>query len=1071
MKHIAKQMLVVLLLLWGAPTLMAQNIDFAQALGGGSTDIGFGIDTDAQGNVYVGGWFEGTTNIGGISLVSKGRLDFFLAKMDDAGNVEWAISVGGEEDDLMFDLAVDSEGSVYVAGWYRSDVNFDANTRFISDGAEDCFVAKFNTGGILEWVVRGVGNESNTAFDVAVDIEDNVWFTGWYSGTMSILDANRIQSLIVGGTGGTDIYVLKFDQDGLFLAFNGTGSSGDDLGNRITTGPGGEVYLAGEFEGTVSFGPELTSAGGTDVFFAALNEDASVQWVVSGGGRGTEESRGMAVGEGGDLYTVGTFEGTATFGNTTLSSAGDKDIFVGRYRVSDGNVEWIVQGGGTEQEKAGGIAVFDERVYIGGSYRDIATFGSINHRSAGNEDIFATQLDTEGTIEWFETGGSTLRDRVRGVAVDNQGRLYLTGEFNETATFFDGTSITATGDNDAFLLRIIQPPSIPVPIAPADGATDQPSTVRLAWEPAAAAQIYRVQYADNSALNNDTQETTTNTELTISNLTPNTTYFWRVRAINDSGSSAFSPLHSFTTSSVTAPSIAHTSVSSPVPANDDLEIAADVTDASGLDQVRLLFQKGGQSSEQTVVMNNSTGDTFVGIIPAAQVNETGLQYRITALGTSGLESSTDPVALQVRMGDVLGFPVQTSGTTERAYQLYSVPLLLDNTSARAVFEDDLGTYAIDRWRLFSLGADQQYDEFPNTAAVTPGRGFFLAVAQSDQSFDTGTGITVSIGEVFTIDLHAGWNFIGNPFGFDVDLQGVTMASGQELDIRLFEDGFFKKTGPILSFIGYAVFANAADQLLIDPQGGPVAPAKAEAALAWSVSVVAEGPDGIRDSENVLGVAEGATVEWDEFDRAEAPVIGSFVRLEFPHPEWEAPVYGFTRDVQPAGQENYTWTFTVDTNVEGEPIDLQFAGMADVPEELDIVLADPLTGVQVNLRQQPNYRFVASGAVRRFEVLVGQGTAAETPDVQALWEGYPNPFMDAVTLRYGLKVETEVEVAIYDVTGRLIRSLLRRGDVPAGYHTVVWDGLATDGRPVPSGVYFGVMHTISDTRTVPITLVR
>ncbi len=1069
MMRIVKQVLFVFITLWGTAA-SGQDIDFAQALGGASFDSGLGLDIDAEGNIYVGGRFKGTSLIGNTSLVSQDELDIFLAKMDDTGTVEWVNSIGGQEDDLISNLTVDAAGNVYIVGLYRGDVNFDANTRFISDGGGDCYLAKYNTDGILEWVVRGVGNESNAAFDVAVDIEGNAWFTGRFTGTMTVLDAERNQSVVLESAGGTDVYVLKFDPDGALLAFNSAGGPGNDLGNRITTGLGGEVYLGGEFEDTVNFGTDLTSIGGADVFYASLDVDAEPIWVVSEGGQDTDESRGVAVGEDGDLYAIGTFEGTATFGNTTLNSVGDKDIYVGRYDASNGDVEWIIQGGGAQQERVGGIVVADERVYIGGAIQDVATFGSIVHRSAGREDIFAAQLSTDGVVEWFEIGGGALNDRTRRLRVDNQGRLYLTGEFNETATFFDGTSITATGDTDAFLLRIIQPPSIPVPTFPDDGATDQPSTVRLAWEPAAAAQIYRVQYADNSALTNDTQETTTNTELTISDLTPNTTYFWRVRAINDSGSSAFSPLHSFTTSSVTAPSIAHTPVSSPVPANDDLEIAADVTDASGLDQVHLLFQKGGQSSEQTVVMNNSTGDTFVGIIPAAQVNETGLQYRIVAGNNAGLESETGPFALQVQVDD-LSTSVATSGKTTESYQLVTVPLLLDNPSARAVFEDDLGTYNTEQWRLFSLGADQQYDEFPNTAAVTPGKGFFLAVAQSGKHFTTGPGMSLSVGEIYSVNLHAGWNLIGNPYAFALNLSNVSMNSGQALDIRTYTGEFQTQTSALQSFVGYAVFANAADQLMFAPQGGNVASAKAEAALAWSVSVVAEGPDGIRDSENVLGVAEGATVEWDEFDRAEAPVIGSFVRLQFPHPEWEAPVYGFTRDVQPAGQENYTWTFTVDTNVPDAPIDLRFEGLDTLPKGIAIQLIDPLTGVRVDLQQQTAYTFVADGTARTFRIEVGPEGEVEVPDVQALWEGYPNPFHGAVTLRFGLKAAAAVDVRIYDVTGRQVRLLQQSSARPAGYHTVVWDGRGIDGQLVPSGLYFGVLRTVHTVRTVPLTIIR
>jgi hypothetical protein len=64
---------------------------------------------------------------------------------------------------------------------------------------------------------------------------------------------------------------------------------------------------------------------------------------------------------------------------------------------------------------------------------------------------------------------------------------------------------------------------------------------------------------------------------------------------------------------------------------------------------------------------------------------------------------------------------------------------------------------------------------------------------------------------------------------------------------------------------------------------------------------------------------------------------------------------------------------------------------------------------------------------------------------------PNPFRSSTTVRYTIPRAGKVEVAIYDVAGRLVRSL-RSGSVPAGSHEVVWDGRDDAGNQVASGVY-------------------
>lgn len=66
--------------------------------------------------------------------------------------------------------------------------------------------------------------------------------------------------------------------------------------------------------------------------------------------------------------------------------------------------------------------------------------------------------------------------------------------------------------------------------------------------------------------------------------------------------------------------------------------------------------------------------------------------------------------------------------------------------------------------------------------------------------------------------------------------------------------------------------------------------------------------------------------------------------------------------------------------------------------------------------------------------------------------YPNPFNSSVSLEYGLAEQAQVTFAIYDIQGRKIRSI-GCGSMPAGYHSIVWNGANDRDKPVTSGVYF------------------
>jgi hypothetical protein len=90
-----------------------------------------------------------------------------------------------------------------------------------------------------------------------------------------------------------------------------------------------------------------------------------------------------------------------------------------------------------------------------------------------------------------------------------------------------------------------------------------------------------------------------------------------------------------------------------------------------------------------------------------------------------------------------------------------------------------------------------------------------------------------------------------------------------------------------------------------------------------------------------------------------------------------------------------------------------------------------------------------------DILTGIANAG-TPDPRlaevTLLPNYPNPFNPGTTIRYAVAKNQEIRLAVYDVRGRLMRSLVERVE-PAGIHEVRWEGRDNDGRPAASGIYF------------------
>jgi outer membrane protein assembly factor BamB len=99
-----------------------------------------------------------------------------------------------------------------------------------------------------------------------------------------------------------------------------------------------------------------------------------------------------------------------------------------------------------------------------------------------------------------------------------------------------------------------------------------------------------------------------------------------------------------------------------------------------------------------------------------------------------------------------------------------------------------------------------------------------------------------------------------------------------------------------------------------------------------------------------------------------------------------------------------------------------------------------------------------------------GSTPEIPSEYTLSQNYPNPFNPSTTIRIGLPISTDFSLEIFDVLGRQVR-LYAFSNVPAGTHTIEWDGLNQAGSPASSGVYFYRMVTGQQSITHRMLLLR
>jgi hypothetical protein len=432
----------------------APNWLWAKSAGGTDFDFAKSVAVDANGNTYVSGFFSSPSiTFGTNTLTNAGSRDMFLAKYDAIGNVVWAKSAGGANDDEMRSVKVDANGNTYVTGWFSSPtIAFGSNT-LTNLGYRDIFIAKYDATGNVVWAKSAGGTGDDAAGSFSKDATGNIYLAGYYESPTLIFGSTTLTNAGYG-----DIFLAKYDTVGNVVWAKSAGGTGLDGAGSFSMDASGNIYLAGYYESpTLIFGStNLTNAGSGDIFLVKYDAAGNVIWAKSAGGTGLDEAVSIAVDAYGNNYLAGYFSSfNLIFDSAILTSTGSEDIFLAKYNAA-GNVVWAIRAGGNGDDKAYSVAVdASGNIYLAGSFlSSTLIFGSTTLMNMGYEDIFLAKYDTDGNVFWAKSTGGNGNDYLNSVVVDVFGNTYVTGLFCSPTMVFGTTTLTNVGFCDIFLGKL-----------------------------------------------------------------------------------------------------------------------------------------------------------------------------------------------------------------------------------------------------------------------------------------------------------------------------------------------------------------------------------------------------------------------------------------------------------------------------------------------------------------------------------------------------------------------------------------------------------------------------------------
>ena len=259
---------------------------YSTYLGGSVDEVGFGIAVDSSGDTYVTGLSGSpdfpTKNP--LQPTLGGGYDAFVAKINPSGSaLRYSTYLGGGGTDVGYGIAVDSSGNAYVVGATAS-TNFPTKNPLqpVYGGGGDAFVAKINpSGSALVYSTYLGGSEDDAGMGIAVDSSGNANVTGYTYSTNFPTTAGAFQTSLAGPEA-TNAFLTALAPSGSALGYSTyLGGSASDFGYGIALDTLGNAYLTGwAFSSnfpTTAAAFQTTFGGVSDVFVAKFENKPQAQ--------------------------------------------------------------------------------------------------------------------------------------------------------------------------------------------------------------------------------------------------------------------------------------------------------------------------------------------------------------------------------------------------------------------------------------------------------------------------------------------------------------------------------------------------------------------------------------------------------------------------------------------------------------------------------------------------------------------------------------------------------------------------------------------------------------------------
>lgn len=430
---------------------------YANRIGSATTEMMNGIAVNRGGNVFVCGFFTGTSDfdpgVGVTNLTSTGSLDIFFAKYSSTGALVYAKNAGGTSGEYASAIALGKNSAVHLTGQYTGICDFDpslaAVTLTSSSNSQDIFIAKYDSTGNYVYAKSMGGTSNDIGYSIKADTAGTVYICGMFQTTADMDPSTSSYNLFTSNS--SSGFIAHYSTVGNFIyaqpVINGFTSTNYSALNSIAIDQYNMAYVTG-FLVTSAVPSPLTSS----IVVAKYNPAGTNVYYQTLAGFSGCNGRGIAADTLGNCYIAGVYnlqlDADPSAGTYYLNAPATDGLVLG-YN-STGNMLFANSLGTyyasgvcapyrIKRDAAGNSYVIGN---INGAYNfdpGVKQNSAISSASLGPGytamDVFFAKYNAAGSLVWSRVIGGPGIDNGYDIAISNSGAVYITGTIQRVADF------------------------------------------------------------------------------------------------------------------------------------------------------------------------------------------------------------------------------------------------------------------------------------------------------------------------------------------------------------------------------------------------------------------------------------------------------------------------------------------------------------------------------------------------------------------------------------------------------------------------------------------------------------